>query len=135
MCGRNSQSVRSLSSSPWRNTRWEKPSCKTKSEGENGNCLWSMRGDFISRSTSINVVRPKRTNILHSYECVDLMRQTRTSNDNASRQTLNDCWDAEWGVALSENGFQGDLRSSSKTRKHRGSMNAVCSHGTMLGEN
>ena len=57
-----------------------------------------------SRSTSVEVVRPRRRNIAQSNEYVDVKRQPRTSINNTSERALNDYWNdkREREVLLSE---------------------------------
>ena len=68
-------------------------SSKRKTENTSGACVETSSHE-VHRST---LFVPKEETFLIRMRYVDVMMQTRTSNDNASRQTLNDCWDAAWG--------------------------------------
>ena len=104
---------------------------KRKTETTSGACVETSSHE-VHRST---LFVPKEETFLSQTRYVDLMRQTRTSNDNALKQTLNDCWNAEWGgCTLWEWISRRSPQLEQNSKKHRGFMNAVCSHGTMLGE-
>ena len=76
-----------------RGKRRKNHSSKRKTETTSGACVETSPHE-VHRST-LFVPKEKKTVLIH-MGYVDLMRQTRTSNDNASKQTLNFCWNAEW---------------------------------------
>ena len=66
--------------------------------------LWSMRDGFIYRRPEVQrseLPVVDETTFSNSMQFVDVMRQTRTSIDNASECALDDCWNDESEVLLS----------------------------------
>ena len=78
---------------------------ETLFEGENGQDFWSMSGAFIHRKHEKHRSKlyiPNEETFLIPLKYVDVMRQTRTSKDNASEHTLNGYWHEGSDLALSE---------------------------------
>ena len=72
---------------------------------ENGKDFWSMSGYFMYpyhevHRTELNIPDETTVSILLKY--VDVMRQTRTSIESVSKQSLNEYWNDEKEVLLSE---------------------------------
>ena len=74
-------------------------------EEAHGKYVWNMTGDFIYGHHEVHrslLYVPYETTLPSPMKYVHVMRQTKTSIDNASEHTPNDSWIAESEVLLSE---------------------------------